>query len=183
MEPLKIGLVGCGRIASGMHLPQYPRIPEARLIAFFDEEHGRAAQMRDSYAALLERRAEEQAGAGDRADADRLRENASFLIAHEGFDSFLEAVDAVDVCVPPRWHVSLALKALAAGRSAMSEKPMARSWLDAQRVAMAAKPAGVIYRNYSGPWCYEVAGIGGVPASAPRREGKTGSPCFRGVEM
>ena len=147
MESLRIGLVGCGRIATGMHLPQYPQIPEARLIAFYDEERGRAAQMCDAYVSLLQRRADEKAAAGDRGEAERLRENANELVAHEDFDSLLEAVDAVDVCVPPRWHVPLALKALAAGRSAMVEKPMARSWLDAQRVASAPRSAGAIYQH------------------------------------
>jgi len=147
MEPLKVGILGCGKIARGMHLPQYPQIPEARLVAFFDEERERAPQMRDSYAALLQQRAQEKANAGDREEVERLREGAQTLVAYDDLDGFLEAVDAVDVCVPPRWHVPLALKALAAGRSTMVEKPMARSWLDAHRVAGAPRSAGAIYQH------------------------------------
>ncbi len=50
----------------------------------------------------------------------------------------MENVDVVDVCVPTPFHADLAIAALEAGKHVMCEKPLARTFADAQRIAAAA---------------------------------------------
>ncbi len=66
-----------------------------------------------------------------------------------------EQVDAVSIVTPDNSHCPLSLEALAAGKHVLCEKPLATSYSDAQKMADAAKSAGVInmvnfsYRNSS----------------------------------
>ena len=52
------------------------------------------------------------------------------------------AVDVVDVCLPPHLHARTVLDALAAGKHAVCEKPLALSLADVDRMAEAARLAG-----------------------------------------
>jgi len=52
------------------------------------------------------------------------------------------AVDVVDICLPPFMHVPVALDALAAGKHAIVEKPLAGSLADAGRLAEAEAESG-----------------------------------------
>ncbi|MDP0498826.1 MAG: Gfo/Idh/MocA family oxidoreductase [Verrucomicrobiota bacterium JB022] len=54
------------------------------------------------------------------------------------------AFDAAAVVVPDRFHVTVALELLAAGKHVLCEKPLAENYADASRMAEAAKAAGVI---------------------------------------
>lgn len=55
------------------------------------------------------------------------------------------AVDIVDICLPPNLHCEVALKALAAGKHVVCEKPMACSLSDADRIMAAASDAGKVF--------------------------------------
>lgn len=52
-------------------------------------------------------------------------------------------VELVDICVPVYLHKQYALAAIAAGKSVLCEKPLARNSADAQEIAEAAARAGV----------------------------------------
>ena len=55
-------------------------------------------------------------------------------------------VDIVDICLPPRLHVPVALQALAHGKHVILEKPIAGSLLDADRLVDAeAKSTGRVF--------------------------------------
>lgn len=62
--------------------------------------------------------------------------------------------DAVTIVTPDAFHAPLALACLKAGKHVLCEKPLALNYADAQRMATAAKKAGVInmvnfsYRNW-----------------------------------
>lgn len=64
-------------------------------------------------------------------------------------------IDAVSIVTPDAFHAPLALKAIAAGKHVLCEKPLALNYPDAQQMAAAAKRKGVInmvnfsYRNSS----------------------------------
>jgi predicted dehydrogenase len=52
-------------------------------------------------------------------------------------------IELVDICVPVYLHKQYALAAIAAGKSVLCEKPLARTSADAQEIAGAAQKAGV----------------------------------------
>lgn len=54
-------------------------------------------------------------------------------------------VELVDICVPVYLHKAFALAAIAAGKSVMCEKPLARTRADAMEIAIAAEKAGVTF--------------------------------------
>ncbi|MFW3146833.1 MAG: Gfo/Idh/MocA family protein [Thermoplasmatota archaeon] len=54
-------------------------------------------------------------------------------------------VDIVDICTPSGLHADMSTKAMEAGKHALSEKPMALSLSDAQRVIDAEKRTGMKY--------------------------------------
>lgn len=61
-------------------------------------------------------------------------------------DALLEdpAIDAVYVATPHTTHVDIALRAIAAGRHVLVEKPLATTGPDAERVTRAGRKAGVL---------------------------------------
>jgi predicted dehydrogenase len=114
---VRIGVLGCGVIASYAHLRLLRRLPGARLVA----------------AAEPEPRARER--------AQRLAQ----VPLHARPDELLgrDDVDAVVICAPTPAHAELALAAAAAGKHFYLEKPIATSAEDATRVVEAAARAGL----------------------------------------
>jgi predicted dehydrogenase len=129
LEPLRVGLIGCGNVAVGSHLPAYLELaPAARLAAVADptpdrRELGRTAAglpVADAHADALE------------------------LIARPD-------IDMVDLCTPQHLRRDLAVAAAEAGKHILSEKPLATTPADAQAVVDAARANGVrlgIVHNY-----------------------------------
>lgn len=52
------------------------------------------------------------------------------------------AIDLIDVCLPPHLHLPISLRALAAGKHVICEKPLVASLADADRLLAAASAAG-----------------------------------------
>ena len=46
---VKIGIIGCGKIAQTRHLPEYATNPHAKLVGYYDKIDSRAAQMAEKY--------------------------------------------------------------------------------------------------------------------------------------
>ena len=46
---VKIGIIGCGKIAQTRHLPEYATTPHAKLVGYYDKLDSRAAQMAEKY--------------------------------------------------------------------------------------------------------------------------------------
>jgi len=76
----------------------------------------------------------------DKAAALAARHGA---VAHTDFDAFLAAVDAVAFSLPPDVQAELAVRAAAAGRHLLLEKPVALTAAAADRLAGAVTAAGV----------------------------------------
>ena len=58
-------------------------------------------------------------------------------------EEMLPAVDVVDMCSPTHLHYEMALKAAAAGKHIVCEKPLARTTTQAQKIVAACQRAGV----------------------------------------
>ncbi len=120
MEKLRIGIVGCGGIANGKHLPALSRQSDrAELVAFCDLIPERA-----------EKAAKEYGIPGAKVMTDY----------HEMMED--KTIDVVHVCTPNRSHCEISVAALEAGKHVMCEKPMAKTVADAQKMLDAAKKSG-----------------------------------------
>ena len=116
LEPLRVGLIGCGGIA-GNHLAGYRLVDEAELVACCDvvpEQAGKFAA---------------KAGIED-ASTDY-----EDLIARDD-------IDMVDICAIDEVHAPIAIAALQAGKHALIEKPFAMSAEEGRAVIAAASDSG-----------------------------------------
>ncbi len=116
-EPLKIGLIGAGRIAQAAHLPALARADNARLVGLCDPSP------------LLARTVARRYDVPGYGSVDELLADPN--------------VAAVIVAVPDRLHLPLAGAALAAGKHVLVEKPIAGSVEDAERLAAQAAETGL----------------------------------------
>ena len=116
---IRIGIIGCGGIANGKHMPALKTIPEVEMVAFCD---------------IIEERAQKAAAEFGTADAKVYTDYKELLKD--------ETIDAVHVLTPNREHAQLTIDALYAGKHVMCEKPMAKSAADARRMVAAAKATG-----------------------------------------
>ncbi len=135
---VRVGGVGTGRIFQWAHLNPYLRLLErARLVGFYDVVPSRAEQARAKYAKSLEEFAQ-----SNPALAGAARENVGQLTTCRSLDELLESVDLIDICTTTRGRMDAAERALERGVHSMGEKPMARTWIEADHAAraFAARP-------------------------------------------
>jgi predicted dehydrogenase len=119
-DKLRIGIIGCGGIANGKHMPSLSVFKDdVELVAFCDLVEERAQKAKTEYGT---------AGAKVYTDYKKLLENKS--------------IDVVHVCTPNRSHAEVSIDALDAGKHVMCEKPMAKSAADARRMVETAKSSG-----------------------------------------
>ena len=62
---------------------------------------------------------------------------------YSSLEKMLPDVDVVDICSPTHLHYEMALKAAAAGKHIICEKPLARTTRQAREIVMACQKAGV----------------------------------------
>jgi len=119
MKELGIGVIGCGFVGAGAHLPAINAIKGARLVALADADEIRRTkaaakhQVETSY-----------------ADYQQLLRDPR--------------IDAVVVALPTPLHVPASLAALAAGKHVICEMPLAPSLEEADRLVEAARKASVV---------------------------------------
>ncbi len=118
-RPVRVALIGSGRMGSFHGAALARKIPGARLVAVADPAAGAAQRL----AAEL--------------GADRAYTDPADVFADGG-------VDAVVIAAPARFHADLVVAAAAAGKAVFCEKPMALSLSDADRAIDAARAAGVV---------------------------------------
>ena len=116
-RPRGFGIVGAGAISS-THADAIASLPEARLIAVTDVEPERAKSLAARHDCAAE------------PDLDA-------LLARED-------VDVVSVCVPSGLHAEVGIRAAAAGKHLVVEKPIDVSLEAADRLISAAHTAGVV---------------------------------------
>jgi Predicted dehydrogenases and related proteins len=128
MSRLKVGIIGCGGIALGKHLPSLSKLPEVELVAFCDDVEEKA------------RHAAEKFG-GESAkvytDYRELLKDAS--------------IDVVHICTPNATHAEISIAALEAGKHVNCEKPMAKTAAEARKMYEASlktdKKLTISYQN------------------------------------
>ena len=122
---IRVGIIGLGMMGR-CHLAGWEKAPDAEVVAVADSDPKRAAgDLSGGWGNI-------DAGT-ENLDMDRVTgtTDPGELIA-------MENVDVVDVCVPTPFHADLAIAALEAGKHVVCEKPLARTFRDAERIAAAA---------------------------------------------
>ena len=118
-QKLRIGIIGCGGIANGKHMPSLAKLPNVEMVAFCD---------------IIPSRAEEAASEYGVKDA-RVYEDYRTLFEEE-------SLDVVHICTPNSSHAEITIASLEAGCHVMCEKPMAKSASEAREMVAAAERTG-----------------------------------------
>ncbi|UXV37685.1 Gfo/Idh/MocA family protein [Staphylococcus simulans] len=113
---LKIGIIGCGGIANGKHLPSLSKIEEVEIVAFCDIEIEKAEYAAEVYGV----------------------ENAK---VYKDYKELLNdnSIEVIHVCTPNNSHKEITVAALDAKKHVMCEKPMAKTTKDAKEMIDAAE--------------------------------------------
>ncbi|HEU4930310.1 MAG TPA: Gfo/Idh/MocA family oxidoreductase, partial [Candidatus Krumholzibacteria bacterium] len=108
MNPLKVAIVGCGKIADA-HVEEVGKIANARVVAVCDRELLMAEQLAVRYGVLEH---------------------------YDDFARLLDDIrpDVVHITTPPQSHLSLALQAIDAGCHVYIEKPFALTRAESARI-------------------------------------------------
>lgn len=116
---LRIGIIGCGGIANGKHMPALKKQKDVQMVAFCD---------------IIEERAVKAAKDYGTPDAK----------TYTDYKELLEdkTIDVVHVCTPNKEHSFITIDALEAGKHVMCEKPMAKTYAEAKAMLDAAKRTG-----------------------------------------
>lgn len=148
-QRVRVAGIGTGGIFRGAHLPAYPDIPQAQLVALCDpdKEAQNAAYRR--YQSLVEAKVKQANERGDTATAERLHRDLETVQICDDISEVIELVkpDLVDICTQPFLHAPLAIQALEAGINVMCEKPLSRSWLESVRLIETVKRTGKFYQH------------------------------------
>jgi predicted dehydrogenase len=131
-KPFRVGCLGAGKVFNEAHLPAYISLDSVQLTAIYDPNRERAEATREHYLSLLK-----QAGQTTEAVTVQLCDSPEELISN---------VDMIDICSPARYHAQYAVMALEKNVHVMTEKPMARTWWEAQHVAEAAHHSQAMFQ-------------------------------------
>jgi predicted dehydrogenase len=115
---VRVGVVGCGVVASAYYLPCLARMESVDLVAVCDLRQVRTAACGRLFGAREQY-----------LDYDDMLDRAG--------------IDAVFILTAPGTHVPFTLKAVQAGKHVLLQKPMATTMDDARAIAAAVRQAGV----------------------------------------
>ena len=119
MDKVRIGIIGCGGIANGKHMPSLKKLPDVEMVAFCDVVEERAQKAAREYGVE---------GAKVYTDYKELLKD--------------KTIDVVHVLTPNKQHSFITVDALEAGKHVMCEKPMAINSAEAKKMLDAAKRTG-----------------------------------------
>lgn len=131
---IKIGIVGCGGIANGKHMPALSKVEGVEMVAFCD---------------IIPERAQSAATAFGTADAK----------VYEDYCELLQNPDVmvVHVLTPNISHSEISCAAMRQGKDVMCEKPMAISSVEAKKMIDCQQETGrklsIGYQNRFRPEC------------------------------
>ncbi len=126
MSSLKVGLMGCGRIAQLVHLPVLTHLPEVELVALAETDPG---------------------------CREKARHLVPKAVVFDHYEKLLKMkeVEAVIICLPNDLHAEAAIASLQQGKHVYLEKPLATNLDEARRVLEAWQNThlvGMIGFNY-----------------------------------
>lgn len=119
MEKLRIGIIGCGGIANGKHMPALKKLDDVEMVAFCDIIVERAEKAAKDYG----------------IEGAKVYEDYNEMLAKE-------KLDVVHVCTPNNVHAPATVASMEAGCHVMCEKPMAKTVAEAQQMLDAQKRTG-----------------------------------------
>lgn len=122
MKKLRLGLVGCGKIATCNHAPEVAQIGKAKaeIVALYDIKPGKA----EAFATAV---------------------NLPKATICKSYEALLAAdIDAVIIATPNLFHCPQTLAALKAGKHVLVEKPMAGTVAEADRMITLAEKLGLV---------------------------------------
>lgn len=117
----RVGIIGCGNIANGKHMPTLAKIPDVEMVAFCD---------------LIEERAQEAAKKYGTPTAAVYTDYREMLKRDD--------IDNVRVLTQNRAHSEISVAALRAGKNVLCEKPMAINSVEGQKMLDAAHETGKV---------------------------------------
>lgn len=127
---VKIGIIGCGGIANGKHMPSLKKIKNVQMVAFCDIIEERAVKAAEEYGVE---------GAKVYTDYKELLKDRDIEVVH--------------VCTPNRSHAFISIDAMEAGKHVMCEKPMAKTYKEAQEMLDASERTGMkLTIGYQSRW-------------------------------
>ncbi len=131
-KKVRIGIIGCGGIANGKHMPSYRGNPDCEMVAFCDIIEEKAIKANKTFG----------------------NENTQYYTDYRELLK-REDIDAVSVCTPNFNHCEISCAALLAGKHVLCEKPMAMNYAEALKMIEARDKSGKIltigYQNrYNG---------------------------------
>ena len=134
MDMVKIGIIGCGGIANGKHMPALKKLANVEMVAFCD---------------IIEEKAVKAAREFGVPGAKVFTDYKELLKEQD--------IDVVHVLTPNKQHSFITVDALEAGKHVMCEKPMAINSAEAKKMIDAAKRTGkkltIGYQNRFRPEC------------------------------
>ena len=122
MTPIRVAIVGCGRI-SDLHQLGYQGREDAQIVAVCDTKRARARQKAQAWGV-----------------------EKIYTQYHQVLED--PAIDLVELLTPHHLHCSMTVDACAAGKHVSVQKPMALSAAEADQMIAAANQAGVMLRVY-----------------------------------
>ena len=113
---VKVGVIGCGKIAQLRHIPEYAANENVKIVGFFDNVQERAEKLAASYGG----------------------------VAFHSLDDLLSCgeIDAVGVCTSNSTHRDITVAALRQGKHVLCEKPMAATVEECKDMAEVARNEG-----------------------------------------
>jgi predicted dehydrogenase/phage shock protein A len=152
MEPtsrVRVAGIGTGGIFRGAHLPAYPDIPQAQMVAFCDPDPQAQKLVRERYGSLVNAKIEQAKERKDTATVERLERDREAIQIFDDISEVIAKVkpDLVDICTQPFLHTPLSIQALEAGINVMCEKPISRSWLETLRLIETVARTGKFYQH------------------------------------
>lgn len=131
---IKIGIIGCGGIANGKHMPALSKVDGVEMVAFCDIIKDRAASAAKTYGI---------ANAAVYTDYKELLANPDITVVH--------------VLTPNSSHSEISCAAMRAGKDVMCEKPMAINTAEAKTMLDCQQETGqklsIGYQNRFRPEC------------------------------
>lgn len=119
---IRIGIIGCGGIATGRHIPTFKQFETVKITHVYDIN------------------AEVAKSASEQFDIPHVSESAEALI---------DAVDAVVITTPNKFHAPLSVLALEKNKHVFCEKPMAKTSEECQQMIEAEKNSkGILHIGY-----------------------------------
>lgn len=156
IQDLKAGVVGAG-VFGGYHAKKYVELEGVTLVGVYDIDLARAEALAGPLGAT----------------------------GYDDLDAFLAAVDVVTVAAPAVHHAAPALAALKAGKPVYSEKPIAVTPEDADRMVAAAARAGVpLACGHQERVVFQAMGLLDIPEQPLRLEAvRRGTPSDRNLDV